>query len=116
MEMRRSTDGMRGQPPSWVHYMCFACFTTQPGETEYTAAGDVLGVYIPEGRFNVPGTKIYACCICRAFTRDAVWFVQPPHDQPACRHDPNTQAVRKFQTLYHNRPKAKARSVSIAVD
>jgi hypothetical protein len=109
--MRKTNDGIRGRPPSWVHYMCYACYTVQPGHVEYSASGDILGVYKPEGRFKVPGPGIYSCCICRAFCVNPIWFVQPPDDQPSCRHDPATQSVREFRALYFNRPNPNLEAV-----
>lgn len=101
--MRKPTDGLNSKPPAWVHYRCFACWAAEPGNVMRSAAGDVLGVYIPEGRFRVPGRGVYMCCICRAWCRNPTWFVQPADDQPTCSHDPDTQAVRQYNTLYRTR-------------
>jgi hypothetical protein len=92
--------------------MCFACWAAQPGNILRSVGGDIIGVYIPEGRFKVPGRGVYSCCICRAFCRNPTWFVEPPDDQPSCQHDPDTHAVREYKTLYHNRPNPSVKDLS----
>lgn len=83
--------------------MCFHCWTDQEGNVIYSENGkDVLAIYIPEGKYRVPGMKIYVCCVCNTFCRQPSWFVKRPEDSPFCEHDEDG-TVMTVEALCRNR-------------